>query len=130
MRFATIVEGRRPSVAVVGDGRFLPLTLPGAGLDSVRAIAAGGPAGLRRIEAWVAAQPAAAYRPLDDVQLGPAVPDPGAIYTVGENYRSVGEADPGPRARPLIFGKAATSVAIAAAEPESITLSFITAPPC
>jgi 2,4-didehydro-3-deoxy-L-rhamnonate hydrolase len=39
------------------------------------------------------------------------VPDPGAIYTVGQNYRSTREA-PGTRAgRPLIYGKATTSVA-------------------
>jgi 2,4-didehydro-3-deoxy-L-rhamnonate hydrolase len=39
------------------------------------------------------------------------VPVPGAIYTVGANYRAPGEV-PGTRAvRPLIFGKAATAFA-------------------
>jgi 2-keto-4-pentenoate hydratase/2-oxohepta-3-ene-1,7-dioic acid hydratase in catechol pathway len=39
------------------------------------------------------------------------VPDPGAIYTVGQNYRAPGET-PGSRPeRPLIYGKAPTSVA-------------------
>lgn len=39
------------------------------------------------------------------------VPVPGAIYTVGANYRAPGEA-PGTRPeRPLIFGKAATAMA-------------------
>ena len=39
------------------------------------------------------------------------VPDPSAIYTVGLNYRAPGEA-PGSRPdRPLIYGKAATSIA-------------------
>jgi 2-keto-4-pentenoate hydratase/2-oxohepta-3-ene-1,7-dioic acid hydratase in catechol pathway len=39
------------------------------------------------------------------------VPQPGAIYTVGANYRAAGEA-PGSRPeRPLIFGKAATAIA-------------------
>ena len=39
------------------------------------------------------------------------VPTPGAIYTVGHNYRAPGEApDPAPE-RPLIYGKAATSFA-------------------
>ncbi len=111
MRLATIVEGGRSSVAVVRDGRFLPLAVPGGGLDSIRAIAGSGPDGLRRIAAWVTAQPDAAFDSLDRVQLGPALPDPGAIYTVGDNYRSEAESDAGPRARPLIFGKAATSVA-------------------
>jgi 2-keto-4-pentenoate hydratase/2-oxohepta-3-ene-1,7-dioic acid hydratase in catechol pathway len=39
------------------------------------------------------------------------VPDPGAIYTVGLNYRASGEADGRAPARPLVYGKAATSVA-------------------
>jgi 2-keto-4-pentenoate hydratase/2-oxohepta-3-ene-1,7-dioic acid hydratase in catechol pathway len=38
------------------------------------------------------------------------VPDPGAVYTIGLNYRSPGEApDDGPD-RPLVYGKASTSV--------------------
>ena len=37
-------------------------------------------------------------RPLDDVELGPAVPDPGAIYTVGLNYDGAGRAAPRPGA--------------------------------
>lgn len=112
MRLATIVTGARPSVAVVLDGRCLPLATGDPRLDaSVRAIAGSGPDGLRRIEAWVASQPDEAYRSLDGVEIGPAVPDPGAIYTVGANYRAPGEPDVGGPARPLIFGKAATSVA-------------------
>jgi 2-keto-4-pentenoate hydratase/2-oxohepta-3-ene-1,7-dioic acid hydratase in catechol pathway len=43
--------------------------------------------------------------------LGPAVPYPGAIYTVGANYRAPGESADDRPARPLIFGKAPTSVA-------------------
>jgi 2-keto-4-pentenoate hydratase/2-oxohepta-3-ene-1,7-dioic acid hydratase in catechol pathway len=39
------------------------------------------------------------------------VPDPGAIYTVGQNYRATGEAPGTPAGRPLIYGKATTSVA-------------------
>jgi 2-keto-4-pentenoate hydratase/2-oxohepta-3-ene-1,7-dioic acid hydratase in catechol pathway len=111
MRFATIVEGRDQLVAVVRDGLFLPLAMPGAGFDSVRAIAGSGPAGLRLIETWVSAQPDAACRSLDGVELGAVVPDPGAIYTVGDNYRGRDEPDRGPRPRPLIFGKAASAVA-------------------
>ena len=111
MRLATIVDGTRLVAAVVDDGRFLPLAIPDGGLDSVRAVAASGRSGLRRVQEWVAAQPDAAYRSLDGVELGPAVPDPGAIYTVGDNYRRAGEPNGGPRPRPLIFAKAATSVA-------------------
>ena len=40
---------------------------------------------------WADRQPDDAWRPLDDVALGPAVPDPGAIYTIGLNYRAPGE---------------------------------------
>jgi 2-keto-4-pentenoate hydratase/2-oxohepta-3-ene-1,7-dioic acid hydratase in catechol pathway len=39
------------------------------------------------------------------------VPSPGAIYTVGLNYRTPGEADGGRPGRPLVYGKAATSIA-------------------
>jgi 2-keto-4-pentenoate hydratase/2-oxohepta-3-ene-1,7-dioic acid hydratase in catechol pathway len=40
------------------------------------------------------------------------VPDPGAIYTIGLNYRSPDAPDdPGPE-RPLVFGKARTSVTV------------------
>jgi 2-keto-4-pentenoate hydratase/2-oxohepta-3-ene-1,7-dioic acid hydratase in catechol pathway len=39
------------------------------------------------------------------------VPAPGAIYTVGLNYRAPGEADGGRPDRPLIYGKAATAIA-------------------
>ena len=45
--------------------------------------------------------------PLANVTLGPAIPDPGAIYTVGLNYDGPG-ASPRPE-RPLIYGKAAAS---------------------
>ena len=55
-------------------------------------------------------QPSAAL-PLASEDLGPAVPYPGAIYTVGANYRSPGESADDRPARPLIFGKAPTSVA-------------------
>ena len=112
MRLATIVVDARPSVAVVRGGRCLPLATGDPALDaSVRAIAGSGPDGLRRINAWVANQPDTAYRSLADVEIGPAVPDPGAIYTVGLNYRTPGESDTGGPARPLIYGKASASVA-------------------
>jgi 2-keto-4-pentenoate hydratase/2-oxohepta-3-ene-1,7-dioic acid hydratase in catechol pathway len=39
------------------------------------------------------------------------VPTPGAIYTVGLNYRAPGEAPGSEPERPLIYGKAATSIA-------------------
>ena len=112
MRLATIVEDGRPMVSVVRDGRWLPVATGDPDLDaSMRAIAGSGTDGLRRLEVWLANQPADAYRPLAGVEIGPAVLDPGAIYTVGLNYAAPGEsAGVGP-ARPLIYAKAATSVA-------------------
>jgi 2-keto-4-pentenoate hydratase/2-oxohepta-3-ene-1,7-dioic acid hydratase in catechol pathway len=112
MRLATIVEGAYSSVAVVRDGRWLRVATGDADLDtSIRAIAVSGPIGLQRLEAWVADQPGEAYRSLDRVELGPAVPDPGAIYTIGLNYRAPGDAELGGPARPLVYAKAAASVA-------------------
>jgi 2-keto-4-pentenoate hydratase/2-oxohepta-3-ene-1,7-dioic acid hydratase in catechol pathway len=39
-----------------------------------------------------------------------AVPDPGAIYAIGRNYRTPGEDPVDVPSRPLVYGKAATSV--------------------
>ena len=112
MRLATIVRDGRPSVAVIRGGRCLPVATGDPRLDSsVRAIAGSGPDGLSSLRAWVANQPDRKYRSLDDVEIGPAVSDPGAIYTVGLNYRAPGEPDVGGPARPLIYGKASASVA-------------------
>jgi 2-keto-4-pentenoate hydratase/2-oxohepta-3-ene-1,7-dioic acid hydratase in catechol pathway len=39
------------------------------------------------------------------------IPEPGAIYTVGANYRAPGETATARPERPLIYGKAATAIA-------------------
>jgi 2-keto-4-pentenoate hydratase/2-oxohepta-3-ene-1,7-dioic acid hydratase in catechol pathway len=110
MRLATIVEDGRPSVAVVREGRLLPLAMPDVAFRSVRGIAGSGADGLVRVREWVARQPDAAYRPLDGVALGPAVPDPGAIFTIGLNYGTPGQTGDGAPERPLVYGKLPTSV--------------------
>ena len=110
MRLATFVEDGHLSVAVVRGARLLPLVMPGPDLGSMRGIAAGGAAGLARIRDWVDRQPDRAYRPIEGVELGPAVPDPGAIYTIGLNYASPGEPETTRPARPLVYGKLPTSV--------------------
>lgn len=111
MRLATILVEGRPQPAVVrDDDTVLLIDTRATGLPGIRAIAAGGSEAKQRLEAWVAAQPVDAGMPLAEVTLGPAVPDPGAIYTVGLNYRSDGEPADAP-ARPLIYGKGASSVA-------------------
>ena len=110
MRLATILVEGRPQPAVVrDDDRVLPIDRQATGLAGIRAIAAGGPAALDRLRTWLDKQPAEAGRPLEAVTLGPAVPDPGAIYTVGLNYDGPGAASR--PERPLIYGKAAASVA-------------------
>lgn len=111
MRLATIIGADGPAVAIVDGDRVLPLAMDGVDAASMRAIAGAGEATLRRIGEWAHHQPDEAYRPLEGVELGPAVPDPSAIYTVGLNYRDPSDLDdPGPE-RPLIYGKAASSVA-------------------
>ncbi len=103
-------DAGRPAVGVVQGSVLLPLAMPGGSPGSLRAIAGSGTDGLRRIRAWVERQPERAFRPVDEVELGPAVPEPGAIYTIGLNYAIPGEAhDAGPR-RPLVYAKLTTAV--------------------
>jgi 2-keto-4-pentenoate hydratase/2-oxohepta-3-ene-1,7-dioic acid hydratase in catechol pathway len=112
MRLATIVDDGALSAAVVEAGRVLSLPVGETGVASVRDIASSGPAGLARVRAFVERQPAGVWRGLDQVELGPAVPDPGAIYTIGLNYRAPDEpSGVGGPARPLVYGKAPNSVA-------------------
>jgi 2-keto-4-pentenoate hydratase/2-oxohepta-3-ene-1,7-dioic acid hydratase in catechol pathway len=108
MRLATIIVDGGPAVGIVRDGGILPLTAPG--LASMRAIAAGGTAATAGIAAWAEGQPAVADRPLAEVGIGPAVSDPGAIYTIGHNYHSPGTLEEARPSRPLVYGKAANSV--------------------
>ncbi len=108
MRLATIIQDGRPSVAAVRGGRVLPLAMPDAWSSSMREVAARGSEGLARIGEWVRGQPERMYRPITDVELGAAVPDPGAIYTIGLNYGSAEAERP---ERPMVYGKLPTSVA-------------------
>lgn len=110
MRLATILVEGRPRPAVVrDDDTVVPIDTRATGLAGMRAIAAGGETALARLVTWLDGQPADAGTPLADVILGPAVADPGAIYTVGLNYDGPAAA-PRPE-HPLIYGKAAGSVA-------------------
>jgi 2-keto-4-pentenoate hydratase/2-oxohepta-3-ene-1,7-dioic acid hydratase in catechol pathway len=110
MRLATILENGRASVAWVRDRQALPLAMAETWSASVRGIAAVGGEALASIAAWAAAQPEAAYRSLEELELAPAVPDPGAIFTIGLNYAGPGE-DPRDRPeRPPVYGKLPSSV--------------------
>jgi len=117
MRLATILTGGGYCTAVLDRERVLPLVTGPAGEDlppgmgTMRELAAGGPGALDAVHAWADRQPSTAWQPLADVRLGPPIPDPGAIYTVGLNYHDPAmPADEAPD-QPLIYGKAATSVA-------------------
>ncbi len=114
MRIATIVDDGRARLSVVRDDRLLPLELPD-GPMSLRELAAAGPERWRRAATWADAQPGAAWRPVEAATFGPAVPDPGAIYTIGHNYRTPEDdasdaSDASRSTRPLVYGKAVTAV--------------------
>lgn len=97
--------------AVVRDGMVLPIGGPDAPVASLREIAAGGALAVERLGVWADRQRPASWRTLADVELGPAVPEPGAIYTVGRNYPSAAPAADEPLPpRPLVYGKVASSV--------------------
>ncbi len=112
MRLATVLEvAGTPTVAVVREDRVALLGDAIPGLGTMRALAGGGAPALARIEAWADGRPAGAWLPLDAIRLGPAVPDPGAIFTIGRNYRAGPGPDDDPLERPLVYGKLPTSVA-------------------
>ncbi|MFL5774867.1 MAG: fumarylacetoacetate hydrolase family protein [Chloroflexota bacterium] len=117
MRLATIRDDGRFEAAIVEGVRVLPLA--GSGLGSIREIAAGGSAALDRVASWGDAAPADAWRPLGAVEFGPAIADPGAIYTIGLNYAPADGADTDRPRRPLVYGKLPTSV-----EGDGATLSW------
>jgi len=110
MRLATILGDLGLHAAVVRGEQVLAIDHPDPELRSVRGLAGAGPSGLDLVRAWADAQPAGAWRPLAAVVLAPAMPDPGAIYTIGHNYRAPGEMPGVGPDRPLVYGKAATSV--------------------
>ncbi len=108
MRLATIATDHGTPVAVVRDGTVIRLATE-LDLGSMRDICAQGRPALDRIRAWIERDPSPGL-PLDEVALGPAVPDPGAIYTVGLNYAASDGPDPDRPERPLIYGKAGAAV--------------------
>ena len=108
MRLATIVLDGGLRTAVVRGDRVVPIELPLRIHPTMRGLAEGQVA-LDDIEAMAASQPDDAGLPIDAARFAPVVPDPGAIYTIGLNYDGPGAA---PRPiRPLVYGKAAASVA-------------------
>jgi 2-keto-4-pentenoate hydratase/2-oxohepta-3-ene-1,7-dioic acid hydratase in catechol pathway len=107
VRIATLVDSAgNLAPGVVGDAG---LTILPTEWGSVRELLSEGRPGLERVRAWLAQGPREAA-PLEQVTFGPAIPDPGAIYAIGHNYRPPSGPDDGPE-RPLVYGKAASSVA-------------------
>jgi 2-keto-4-pentenoate hydratase/2-oxohepta-3-ene-1,7-dioic acid hydratase in catechol pathway len=104
MRLAAIIDGGQATPTVVRDGKVLPIAQP------LNELAGRGLPGLARVAAWADAQPAASWRPLERVRLGPAVPEPGAIFTIGLNYRPADAPDVDAPDRPMVFGKLPVSV--------------------
>jgi 2-keto-4-pentenoate hydratase/2-oxohepta-3-ene-1,7-dioic acid hydratase in catechol pathway len=107
MRLATILEDGRPVVAIVEGERVRPINDE----STMRIWAEGGFAGFDRVRRWVDEQPDDRWSPLFDVALGPAVADPGAIYTIGLNYRTLDDDEDAAPPRPLVYSKLPSSVA-------------------
>jgi 2-keto-4-pentenoate hydratase/2-oxohepta-3-ene-1,7-dioic acid hydratase in catechol pathway len=111
MRFATVVESGRSTSAVLHDERLLPIELPHNWRPTMAELAGLDADEMRAVREWIDDQAADAWRPLSTATLGPAVPDPGSIYTIGLNYRAEPGPDPGSPERPLVYGKLPSSVA-------------------
>jgi 2-keto-4-pentenoate hydratase/2-oxohepta-3-ene-1,7-dioic acid hydratase in catechol pathway len=110
MRFGSVVDNGARFEVAIRDDRYLPLENGDRRLDTIRGIAAGGAEALGRVRAWADAQPAAGWRQLDTAEgIGPPIV-PDAIYTIGANYRRPDDPSSERPARPLVYGKAATSV--------------------
>ena len=104
MRLATIIDGGLATPAIVRDESVLVITQP------LNELAARGLGSLQRVSQWADAQPASSWWPLGRVRLGPATPAPGAIYTIGLNYRAAERPDDDAPDRPMVFGKVSVSV--------------------
>lgn len=111
MRFATYLDDGRLRVAVVVGEHAVPLDVGDARLGSIREIAAAGAAGLSAVRGWLEERSDRPSRRLDELDLGPVVPDPGAIYAVGLNYGPASGPDRDRPERPMVYAKLPGSVA-------------------
>jgi 5-carboxymethyl-2-hydroxymuconate isomerase len=109
MRFATTLDDDdSPRLAAVRDGRFVSLPTGESWPASMRSLAGAGPRALDRIGAWLDEQPDDAFQALAGTRIAPALPDPGAVFTIGLNYDG-DDAPPRPE-RPMVFGKLPSAV--------------------
>jgi len=111
MRFATLLDAGGPRIAIVAGERATILDMPGAGLGSMREIAAAGAAGLSNIRDWLGDGRDRPSSSLEELRPGPVMPDPGAIYAIGLNYGPALGADPDRPKRPMVYAKLSGSVA-------------------
>ena len=109
MRLATISREGRAGAAVVRGDRVLPIERSPGAWTTVRDLLEGR-VGLESVAEWSEGRPGSEWLAIAEVELGPAVPDPGAIYTIGLNYRATDEDPEAAPERPLVYGKAASSV--------------------
>jgi 2-keto-4-pentenoate hydratase/2-oxohepta-3-ene-1,7-dioic acid hydratase in catechol pathway len=106
MRLATIELDGRQRVARVTDGRVDPLRDP-LSMRSVATLGGDALAGL----VFETDRDLAGKHGIDTVRWAPAIPDPGAIFTIGANYRRPGEQAGARPDRPMVLGKLPSSVA-------------------
>ena len=111
MRFATLLDAGGPRIAIVAGERATILDMPGAGLGSMRELAAAGAAGLSNIRDWLGDGRDRPSSSLEELRPGPVMPDPGAIYAIGLNYGPALGADPDRPKRPMVYAKLPGSVA-------------------
>lgn len=111
MRLATYLDEGRARVAVVLGDRVVPLDAGAPGPASIREIAAAGPAAFATIRTWLEQGPERPSRSLADLELAPAILDPGAIYAIGLNYGPADGPDPDRPERPMVYAKLPGSVA-------------------
>ena len=112
MRLATILEADRTVSAYVRGDAYLPMdpSIDEPATGFVRTLARGGPAAVEHARALAVGRPAADWRPLHGVRFGPAIRDPGAIYTIAANYRAHDGPDASRPERPRVLGKLPSSV--------------------
>jgi 2-keto-4-pentenoate hydratase/2-oxohepta-3-ene-1,7-dioic acid hydratase in catechol pathway len=126
MRLATFGDRGHERLAVVRDGRLLPVDEmddEAAGLSLRQVLERGW---LSRLRDRAERQPAGSGHPVDGVRLGPPLTDPRQIICVGLNYRGHAAEQNAPfPERPLLFSKSPSALngprdAIPLPDPEAL----------
>src|SRR6266550_9125242 len=104
MRLATIVEDGQPVTVVVEPDRVFGLE-PRMSMKELIAMG-----DLDEITARGTRLSRDSGRSIHKVSWAPSIPDPGAIYTIGANYRGPDEPAGVRQERPRVLGKLTSSV--------------------